>query len=551
MPETVTDLGKKVKAKYPGQYDDLSDIEVGQKVKSKYPKDYGDFADVSHGATGSFPTPSAENPLDVAQKPWLTPTNPLYVPAEGARTAANQLQGVGEGAAQLATGLPSLAVNAATALKDMITGQGTKKAQDLLEGMVKGVTRPVANLTTDTISVVHPSTIASTIPQQREYANLAGQNAAGLLAPEAIEALRGIPRTAADAIKAKIDPSARMAAAGDQRVAIAAARPMDVPTSKTSLVKSGIDAISRAKNTVQATANEALARWVAGAPEPVAGMNFPEPEAQLPDKQIPPRYSIAEANRSIPGYTAPNEAPGAATGAIQAAPPPMPKFIMDDIRAQGEIPKPQLDAPALNKWMGAKASNMMRGADPGARLINEKLVGMDKATTAANVQSALGSAGADLESQLKMADSTGKIINAKSIIDDAIADARKPFAEGTDETFMKKLDQITTDAESQVEDLSKVKPSDAHDLKKTIGRAIDWKTRDSSPFNNTLKKIYRSLNDSIGEVGSDVRTTQLRWQDLSQANDALKESITKDRAGRGTGAKLPTAADALKSRIKR
>ncbi len=204
--------------------------------------------------------------------------------------------------------------------------------------------------------------------------------------------------------------------------------------------------------------------------------------------------------------------------------------------------------------MGAKASQMMRGADPGVRLLSESLIGADKETTAANVKSALGSAGADLAKDLQAADESGKIVNAKSIIDDAIADARKPFAEGSDETFQKKLDQITTDANAQVEDLSKVKPSEAHSLKKMIGNAIDWTAKESTPFNNTLKRIYRGLNDSLGDLGSDIRKTQLRWQDLSQADRALSESLVKDRAGRGTGADLPkpkTAADILKAKARK
>ena len=45
MP-TITDLGVRVKQKYPGAYDDLSDIEVGQKVKTKYPGSYDDFTDI-------------------------------------------------------------------------------------------------------------------------------------------------------------------------------------------------------------------------------------------------------------------------------------------------------------------------------------------------------------------------------------------------------------------------------------------------------------------------------------------------------------------------
>jgi len=46
MPETVEDLGKLVKGKYPGAYDALPDIEVGRKVKAKYTQ-YSQFTDVT------------------------------------------------------------------------------------------------------------------------------------------------------------------------------------------------------------------------------------------------------------------------------------------------------------------------------------------------------------------------------------------------------------------------------------------------------------------------------------------------------------------------
>lgn len=45
MP-TIIDLGQQVKQKYPGIYDDLSDLEIGQKVKVKYPGSYDDFTDI-------------------------------------------------------------------------------------------------------------------------------------------------------------------------------------------------------------------------------------------------------------------------------------------------------------------------------------------------------------------------------------------------------------------------------------------------------------------------------------------------------------------------
>lgn len=43
MP-TVEDLGRSLKAKYPGKYDDLSDADLGSRVRAKYPA-YNDYTD--------------------------------------------------------------------------------------------------------------------------------------------------------------------------------------------------------------------------------------------------------------------------------------------------------------------------------------------------------------------------------------------------------------------------------------------------------------------------------------------------------------------------
>ena len=72
MP-TIIDLGQKVKTKYPGQYDDLSDEELGKRVKAKYSQ-YSDFQDA----------PQTSNKLSEAIK---------APPAEGTRG----LKGVGIG----------------------------------------------------------------------------------------------------------------------------------------------------------------------------------------------------------------------------------------------------------------------------------------------------------------------------------------------------------------------------------------------------------------------------------------------------------------------
>lgn len=47
---TLAELGQRVKAKYPGKYDDLPDDELGRKVKVKYPGAYDDFADFAPSA---------------------------------------------------------------------------------------------------------------------------------------------------------------------------------------------------------------------------------------------------------------------------------------------------------------------------------------------------------------------------------------------------------------------------------------------------------------------------------------------------------------------
>lgn len=52
MSPTVIDLGKKVKAKHPGQYDDMADDEVGRRVKAKFPGQYDDFAESTQSVPG-------------------------------------------------------------------------------------------------------------------------------------------------------------------------------------------------------------------------------------------------------------------------------------------------------------------------------------------------------------------------------------------------------------------------------------------------------------------------------------------------------------------
>lgn len=65
MPQTVIDLGQKIKKAYPDtpEYKNLSDAELGRKYKAAYPDSYSSFTDASsdsHGASSSFELPYSE-----------------------------------------------------------------------------------------------------------------------------------------------------------------------------------------------------------------------------------------------------------------------------------------------------------------------------------------------------------------------------------------------------------------------------------------------------------------------------------------------------------
>lgn len=57
MP-TIAELGMRVKQRYPGEYDDMSDQELGLRVKAKYPE-YADFTDTAPESTQAAPQTAA------------------------------------------------------------------------------------------------------------------------------------------------------------------------------------------------------------------------------------------------------------------------------------------------------------------------------------------------------------------------------------------------------------------------------------------------------------------------------------------------------------
>ena len=115
MP-TVEELGQRVKSKYSGAYDSLSDAEVGRRVKLKYPGAYDDFVDAPVDA------PAATNDEPGPIKKFLSATAGSFAAGiggvieglGGALTAGDQMAGAqtGGGVMQL---LSSVATGGASA----------------------------------------------------------------------------------------------------------------------------------------------------------------------------------------------------------------------------------------------------------------------------------------------------------------------------------------------------------------------------------------------------------------------------------------------------
>lgn len=83
MPDVI-ELGRRVKAKYPGEYDDLSDADLGAKVKAKHPE-YSDFTDVQAQPAPGGGDPTTGDLLKTSGKEFLKTVNPVAVVADAAK----------------------------------------------------------------------------------------------------------------------------------------------------------------------------------------------------------------------------------------------------------------------------------------------------------------------------------------------------------------------------------------------------------------------------------------------------------------------------------
>lgn len=199
-----------------------------------------------------------------------------------------------------------------------------------------------------------------------------------------------------------------------------------------------------------------------------------------------------------------------------------------------------LDAPTVNKWLDVPAKDMAHGANPGQRLIDEKLLGDTKEATRANVQTNLNDASTQLKSYLRGAGAQGVEIDGRSIVDKALNNAASNLRSPTDETFTKTIEGIRNKIAQRFPDIDKLSPEQAHQLKVYLGDQIDWRTPERNPINDSLQEIYRGINDEIKSKVHGIGDVQKRWGDLYVAHRNLSDAIIDDMRGRGTGVNAPS-----------
>jgi hypothetical protein len=132
---TVAELGAKVKATYPGTYDDLSDVEVGVKAKAKYPDAYGDFADMPAGTTGPQMAPYSGTPDEPGNMnpPWWANPNDIPAALSGAPGLRIGQAAMGPVAGPLSAGLEAAGAPIGAAIKGAVA-----RAPEVIPALVRG-----------------------------------------------------------------------------------------------------------------------------------------------------------------------------------------------------------------------------------------------------------------------------------------------------------------------------------------------------------------------------------------------------------------------------
>jgi len=508
----------------------------------------------------------------------LTAGDPRLVKDYSAsQLALHNIQAARTGIGQAVTGIPGAIAGGASAIWDLLKRDPRKAA-----AMLGGMTQPVTATARSAGALIAPDSVQAPSDQEMtQAAQGAGTNLAATTGGAIIGAFA--PKAAALIPSANIADNLMLRALNNYETAKG---PIALPG--TTAPAAVINAIVKATRYPRAVVQEWLAKRLAGPQDASGNLIIPSAPITPIETVAAPRSAMVgdEASRIAQAPILPREVPSTPIGVtrptvpnfiesklnemrtaetpeqlyqrqqqirnaevptntapfekvgVEAPPQPRPGLMDEILGSQSKI----INAPAINKWLGIRPEEVSRGANPGQRLITDKLIGATKEITKVNVDTALESVGADMETRLAAASGKGVTIDAQTPVYDAWGRAIKRIGAPQDAAFQKQIQGIVDDIETKYPHLDNLSPTDTHALKVELGDAIEWKgAKYGDPVNQMMVQIYRDLNDSIKTNVPGIAPIQTRWGDLFLASKGLKSGMAKDLVGKGTGAAAKVA----------
>lgn len=446
--------------------------------------------------------------------------------------------------------LVPMAKSVTSAGKDMLTGEGTAKAQQLIGGMARSMVEPPINWAKD---VAKGDYNAASYDAGQILTNTVPAVVGG------VETLKSAPAALRRTGNAITTPDALLQRATDLKAKMAAPSSSSIPLSKTAIAKTAIQGVADVTRKPRVGLYKGLANQLAKDPGYQAGQAAAEAQYQSAREQQsnvdfnrkpwespwpvrsnpiprPPALSLTAEELRKPAHNADFRLPERHGEPIEFpnAPPPALRGPQFDYRRPSTPSEPipfeppeswneplpktgaALTAPDINRWMGVAWQDVMHGADPGARILSENLLSNEgKVATHANVKTALVDAGKQMDAHLKAAGDKGIAIDAR---------------EATTTSHPK-----IVEIKAKYPSLDKLSPTETHRLKTEIGNEIDWSQNGYADLpNREMVRIYRNLNSSIKTAIPDIGPTQARWADLFISSKSLARAVAKNIVGGGT-----------------
>lgn len=297
MP-TLDELGQKVKAKYPGVYDDMPDADVAQKVQAKFPGKYddfsepsqADFADVTGGSSVQGP-PGLGQQLkqsfvdagrNIKKYAWDAPLDVLDRPVRPIREAIQADT----------TGLAEPAYGMARNFVPDNTARQVAKAVSTPKEILKGAASQVPMMPEQGADTV--GGVGAEVVKQGVGGLASGENIAMLAA------LPVLPAWASAAVLAKFSASGAVDSYNNAKHLIAnwsKMTPEERQQGLGGLLTSGTMALAPVVHVAAKPVNEAVSRFM----EPAARLDFGDvrPEDMAPPKNTVSRFNLAESDKAF------------------------------------------------------------------------------------------------------------------------------------------------------------------------------------------------------------------------------------------------------------